>query len=399
MVIYLKGFFTECKGLVGTTTNGVKMKKKICFFINSGWYFELHWLERAKLFQNDGYEVHIIAHFSNVEISNLSAQGFICHNSRMNERTLNLLSVIKDSILSFKILNIIKPDILHSITIKPILIGGLYARFTQTAFISSFVGLGRVFMNQNLTYKLLNYGVRKLYEFIFKNEKSRLTFEHVNDLIFLTKLIKVSDKQCMVIDGVGVNLRDFKYQKEIDNEPLVVLFAARMLKSKGLEVLVNINRELKAQGKSFVLNVAGIEIEDDTDAIAKEDIMKWHNDGLINWLGKRNDIPKLIGECNIVALPSVYFEGIPRIIIESSAIGRACIVYDSGGCSSIINDGVNGYVASRGDKDEFKAKLLSLLANPEVRLQMGLRGRKIVEERFSLETVYEKTKTLYLNVI
>jgi hypothetical protein len=90
----------------------------------------------------------------------------------MNERTLNLLSVIKDTIMSFKILNIIKPDILHSITIKPILIGGLYARFTQTAFISSFVGLGRVFMNQNLTYKLLNYGVRKVYEFIFKIKKS-----------------------------------------------------------------------------------------------------------------------------------------------------------------------------------------------------------------------------------
>ncbi|MCI1027998.1 glycosyltransferase family 4 protein [Pantoea dispersa] len=375
------------------------MKKKICFFINSGWYFELHWLERAKLFQKDGCEIHIIAHFSNVEISNLSAQGFICHNSRMNERTLNLLSLIKDTIMSFKILNIIKPDILHSITIKPILIGGLYARFTQTAFISSFVGLGRVFMNQNLTYKLLNYGVRKVYEFIFKNKKSRLTFEHVNDLLFLKRLIKVSDQQCKVIDGVGVNLRDYEYQEEIEHEPLVVLFAARMLKAKGLEVLININRELKAQGKPFVLNVAGIEIEDDTDAIPKEDILKWHKEGIINWLGKRNDIPKLIGECNIVALPSVYFEGIPRIIIEGSASGRACIVYDSGGCGSIINDGINGYVVSRGNKDEFKAKLLSLFANPELRLQMGLRGREIVAERFSLETVYEKTKALYLEVV
>ncbi|MBK0092097.1 glycosyltransferase family 4 protein [Erwinia sp. S59] len=375
------------------------MKKRICFFINSGWYFQLHWSDRAKLFLNDGYEVHVIAHFSNDEIHTLSSQGFVCYESGMNERSLNFLSALKDFVNIIKLLNSINPEIIHAITIKPIIIGGIYARFLKKPFVSSFVGLGRVFMNRTITFKLLNYIVRKIYSFIFKNTKSRLTFEHQRDLMLLLKLVRVPKNQCSVIDGVGINLAEYPYRAELENTPAVVLFAARMLKSKGLEVLVNINKELKLKGQSFILNVAGIEIEGDTDSIENDKVLEWHRDGLINWLGKRNDIPKLIEECNIVALPSTYFEGVPRIIIEGAATGRACIVYDSGGCNSIINDGINGYVVSRGDKDEFKAKLLSLFSNPLLRIKMGLQGRRIVEERFSLESVYEKTKLLYLEII
>ncbi|NIG17880.1 MULTISPECIES: glycosyltransferase family 4 protein [Pantoea] len=375
------------------------MKKRICFFINSGWYFQLHWLDRAKLFLNDGYEVHVIAHFSENERITLNTQGFICHESGMNERSLNFVSASKDFINIIKLLTALNPDILHAITIKPIIIGGIYARFLKKPFVSSFVGLGRVFMNQTITFKLLNIFVRKTYSFIFKNPKSRLTFEHEKDLRLLIDLIQVPCKQCSVIDGVGINLTEYQYRPEVENTPPVVLFAARMLKSKGLEVLVNINKELKLQGESFILNVAGIEIEGDSDAITKEKILEWHRCGLINWLGKRSDIPKLIEECNIVALPSTYFEGVPRIIIEGAATGRACLVYDSGGCNSIINDGVNGYVVRPGDKDEFKEKLLSLFSNPLLRIKMGLQGRRIVEERFSLESVYEKTKSLYLEII
>lgn len=375
------------------------MKKKVCFFINSGWYFELHWLDRAKLFLDDGYDVHVIANFKSHEIDALNQQGFKCHQSNMNERSLNVFSSFKDFFQIFNMLRHIKPNVLHAITIKPIIIGGIYSRLKNTAFVASFVGLGRVFMNQTLFFKVLNFLVKKTYGFIFRNPHSRLTFEHQNDLLLLKSLIRVADNQCSVIDGVGIKLNEYKYCPERCWSRPIVLFAGRMLHSKGLDVLVEINREFSQTGKAFILNVAGIQIEDDPDAITQQKISEWSNAGLINWLGRRSDIPKLIEECNVVALPSTYFEGVPRIIIEGAAVGRACIVYDSGGCNSIVEDGISGYVIKRGDKDEFKRKLQYLFLNSELRSNMGSEGRKIVEDRFSLESVYNKTKLLYLEII
>lgn len=376
------------------------MKKKICFFINSGWYFKLHWFDRAKLFLNDGFDVYVIGHFTKEEKTFLTRAGMNCYESGMHERSLNVFSSLKDMLNIFLILRKIRPDILHSITIKPILIGGIFSRLSAKPFVASFVGLGRVFMKQDPLYKTLNFLVRKLYSFIFGNAKSRLIFEHVHDMNLLKSLTNVSKHQCFVIEGVGVDLiNNYNYIPEKNNTPPVILFASRLLKSKGLEVLVNIKKELLSENFDFTLNVAGIEVKDDRDAIPIEQINKWHNLGLINWLGKRDDVPELIAESNIVALPSTYFEGIPRIIIEGAAIGRACIVYDSGGCSSIIKDSVNGFVIKKNDTKRFKEKIRVLLSNSDLRYEMGVNGRKIVEERFSLQSVFDKTKLIYLNIL
>ena len=326
--------------------------------------------------------------------------GMNCYESGMHERSLNVFSSLKDMLNIFLIIRKIRPDILHSITIKPILIGGIFSRLLARPFVASFVGLGRVFMKQDPLYKTLNFFVRKLYNFIFGNAKSRLIFEHDHDMNLLRSLTNISKHQCFVIDGVGVDLiNNYNYIAEKNNKPPVVLFASRLLKSKGLEVLVNIKKEMLSEGIDFILNVAGIEVKDDSDAIPIERINKWHNLGLINWLGKRDDVPELIAESNIVALPSTYFEGVPRILIEGAAIGRACVVYDSGGCSSIIKDSINGYVIKKNDAEEFKEKLFLLFSDPELRCKMGTNGRKIVEERFSLQSVFNKTKLIYLNLI
>jgi len=374
------------------------MKKKICFFINSGWYFELHWLDRAKLFLDD-YEIHVLAHFTQSEKLKLESMGFTCHETCMSERTLNPFLAILDFYRIIKILKKIKPSLIHAVTIKPIMIAGVYSRVLKIPFIASFVGLGRVFMNSSALYKVLNFIVCCSYAFIFKNKKSKLTFEHNQDLEILSSKITVMPDQCVVIDGVGVDLNEYSFSIENFNNPPIVLFAGRLLKSKGLEVLVDINKELTLKGYGFILNVAGIQISDDRDAISNDLILKWHDSGLINWLGQRNDIPSLIDECNIIALPSIYFEGVPRFLIEGAAKGRACIAFDSGGCSSIIKNEVNGYLVDKGNKDEFKTKLIALLSCRKLRNVMGNEGRKIVEQRFSLQQVYIKTKNLYREII
>lgn len=133
-----------------------------------------------------------------------------------------------------------------------------------------------------------------------------------------------------------------------------------MLWSKGLGDLIEAKRS-SDKNIHFVLNVAGILAEDDKDAIPLELIHHWHNEGLINWLGRSSNVYELIQKSNIVALPSIYPEGVPRLLLEASSVGRACIAYDTGGCDSLIIHNYNGLIVKSNSAQELAVELEYLL--------------------------------------
>ncbi|MDQ6191453.1 glycosyltransferase [Klebsiella pneumoniae] len=135
-----------------------------------------------------------------------------------------------------------------------------------------------------------------------------------------------------------------------------------MLWSKGLGDLIEAKKILRSKNIHFTLNVAGILVENDKDAISLQVIENWHQQGLINWLGRSNNVCDLIEQSNIVALPSVYSEGVPRILLEASSVGRACIAYDVGGCDSLIIDNDNGIIVKSNSPEELADKLAFCLA-------------------------------------
>ncbi len=145
--------------------------------------------------------------------------------------------------------------------------------------------------------------------------------------------------------------------------------------------------------------MAGITVTDDKDAIKDSVIEKWVENGWIEWLGKSDDVARLISGANLVVLPSVYNEGIPRILLESCAIGRACVCYDSGGCGSLVIDGENGFLVSKHDIDSLAERIGYLLQYPSTRIKMGRRGTEIISEKFSSEIVIASTLAAYNELI
>ncbi|WP_241581080.1 glycosyltransferase family 4 protein [Rosenbergiella nectarea] len=370
--------------------------KKICYFINSDWYFDLHWLERAYAAQKDGYQVHVMTRFEGETFyDKFTKLGFICHPVRLRERSLNLFGFFFSMLdVSLK-LSKIEPSIIHSITIKPIIIGGLLSRIKDTPFVANIVGLGRVFDCNGVTYHIIQKLVISIYRYIFKNFKSKIVFEHRKDMDILEEFISFRADQANVIDGAGVDIKIFAYQEEKELIKPIVFFAGRMLKNKGLKTLIEIKSELKEKNIHFDLVVAGIEVPDDPHAIPSSMLAAWHEKGDIVWLGTRRDIAQLITSASIVALPTIYPEGVPRILIEACAIGRPCIAYNSGGCGSIINDGVTGYLITKNNRDDFRDKLEKLLLQPELRKKMGINGRDLVAQRFSSDKIISRTLKLY----
>ncbi len=347
-----------------------------------------------------GYEIHVVSHFVGDEIkSRLSALGMICHNSSVAEQSMNPLFFLKSLFDIWRLLKRINPAALHCITIKPCLMGGLFARWSNKPIILSFVGLGRVFMEQKLHMKVIRWLTLHAYKTIFRNKKCLLAFEHEHDRNTLIALTGVSPAQTVVIDGAGINPAIYRYSIETLHPKPVVLFASRLLWSKGLGDLIEAKRRLQARGLEFDLNVAGISVADDPDGIPMAQIEQWHKASLINWLGKRSDVCNLIENSNVVALPSTYSEGIPRILLEAASVGRACIAYDVGGCQSLIIDDFSGSLVERSNIASLTDKLELLLVSPTKRVRMGVNGRQRVETKFASSLIINDTLKLYQRAI
>ncbi len=336
--------------------------KKVCYLINSDWYFDLHWKERALAAKKMGYEIHVICHFEGDEVKNrLEKYGFKCHNSLISAQSYNPFSFMLTFAKIWKMLNRLNPEIIHCVTIKSFVTGGLYARLKSRPVILSFAGLGRVFDNSRMLINVLRFFVLAIYKYIAKNPRATLVFEHEADRERLISLAGINKKQTQVIDGAGINTEDYPYIPETAHEIPVVLFASRMLWSKGLQDLIVAKKSLEKSGVNFRLDVAGILSTEDKDAIPIATLEQWHKEGSINWLGRSNTVSLLIESANIVALPSIYSEGVPRILLEAASMGRASLAYDVGGCKSIVVDGENGYLIEKKNITNLEVKLKKLL--------------------------------------
>jgi glycosyltransferase involved in cell wall biosynthesis len=98
--------------------------------------------------------------------------------------------------------------------------------------------------------------------------------------------------------------------------------------------------------------------------------------------GFRTDVDRLLPGADILAQAS-HTEGLPNVVLEASAAGLAVVATDVGGTSEIIEDGVNGFLVPVADPPALARRLLDLVRSPELRQQMGDRGRDLVRARFS----------------
>jgi len=375
--------------------------KKICYFINSDWYFNLHWLDRARTTMQSGYQVVILSNFrDSVLLDKLSKEGFECIDTGMKERSANPFGFAIDIISCLKKIKEIKPDLLVSITIKCLIIGGIYSRLSRVPAVLNFVGLGRIFNSSSSVNRLIKTLVKPCINWIADSKKVYFCFEHQFDKNRLLNEINIHTGRAIVINGAGVDCEKFFVIPEPPSQEIIILYASRLIVKKGLPDLLRVVEELRGEiNISLKLHVAGISVPDDPDAISQLDIKKWHEKKLITWLGQSDDIPGLLASSHIVALPSVYPEGVPRILLESFAAGRPTVAYDIDGCRSLITDNYDGILVRRGDTAELKSKLRELVLNKELRIRLGIAARNTALSKYSSQIINDETIRLYAKIL
>jgi glycosyltransferase involved in cell wall biosynthesis len=199
-----------------------------------------------------------------------------------------------------------------------------------------------------------------------------------------------------VIYGAGVDTEKYFYKVPPGNR--YILFAARLLKSKGFYNIARAVKKLNCEGAQLTLLVAGIVDDDVNEAIPITDVERMHSAGDIVWLGNVSDMVSLLHSVDLVCLPTVYGEGVPRILIEAAACGRALLATNVSGCNAIVENGFNGYLVDPNKPAMLEKRLLDIFED-ENYLKMGRCGRDKVVLQFSQELVFEKTNKLYQRLL
>lgn len=376
----------------------MKKRMKILFIANVDWYFNLHWLNRSLAAKELFDEVHISFQITNPELtSNFESMGFIVHPIKLERKTLNPIKNILTLFQIKKLIEQLKPDYVHAITVKPNLLSGLICKKLKINQTMSITGLGRVFSNKSLKSKAAKLVTIKLYSLISKNNSNKITFENNDDLEVFSKYNIATTSRRYLINGAGVDTDEYKYSKPLFREEVTssfkILFAARMLYDKGLENIISAVDTLKEL--NITIDVAGILDLDSDNAISLNTILQWHEEKKINWLGSVEDVKPYIYDCDIVCLPTKYGEGVPRILIESASCGRPLITTGISGCRDIVINDYNGFTIPVDDSEALAKAIKKLLLSYPMRVSFGKNGRKLVEDLFSQKIVLEKTIKTY----
>ena len=287
----------------------------------------------------------------------------------------------------------LKPDLLHHISIKPVIYGGIAARFSGCRnMVQAMSGLGYVFVNRSAKAKLVNLLSGPAFKLALSGEQARAIFQNPDDLQLFVERRLVARQRAQVIRGSGVDETVFFPRQENVSELPVVLFAGRLLRQKGISEFVETARRLRGLAR---FQVAGYEEPTSPLNVPAGQLQTWADEGLIEWLGARDDMPAVYAQSNIVCLPSTYGEGVPKVLIEAAACARACVTTDTPGCREIVRRGLNGLLVRPHDIDALTHAVKRLIENPGERMTMGAAGRQIVLESFTLRQVIDETLALY----
>jgi glycosyltransferase involved in cell wall biosynthesis len=102
----------------------------------------------------------------------------------------------------------------------------------------------------------------------------------------------------------------------------------------------------------------------------------------------------LIARAAVVVLPS-HREGLPMVLLEAMARGRAIVATPVGGIPSLIEDGVTGLLVPNGDAAALRGAITKLLGNPALRRKLGAAARARVQEVASWDRVVDETLAAY----
>ncbi len=340
-------------------------------------------------FIQSGAEVHVCAPEISADAETtrkLEEIGALAYDIPISRTGLNPISDLKTFFALFKLVRLVKPTHVFAYTIKPVIYGMTAAAFckvpTRVALIT---GLGYVFTEKPTGLKrYLRTLVRRLYRIALKDCHS-IIFQNPDDRRLFVRLGLTDERRSHLINGSGINTREFE-EVPVPSAPIMrFLLIARLLKDKGVVEYAAAARIIKAKHPSVEFGLVGW-LDKNPSCIDPKELDSWIRSGVINYYGELDDVRPVLAKSSVYVLPS-YREGIPRTVLEAMATGRAIITTDAPGCRETVTHGENGFLVPVKNVEALVEAMEKFVLSHDLTRKMGARSRQISMAKYDVDKV------------
>jgi len=365
---------------------------KILFIINNDTFFKSHFLHIAQALVENGHEVHLATNFIEMPIDKL-----ICHKLDIHRSSKGIFSEVFTFYQLLKLIFKLRPNIVHSFTIKPVLYVGFISRFYfgDVKFIYTITGMGSVFLKGGLYYKFIKKIIGLFYKFSFNNRNTSVVFENCDDMQFFISEDYVNTSKCYIVNGAGVDLDLFLVENRSYNDhKLVFSFVARLLRDKGIFEFLECARRCNNLRYPAKFLVVGDFDENNPSAISPEELNDYRELTNVSFLGFCKDIHLIYKNSNVAVLPS-YREGLPKSLIEAAASSLPIITTDVPGCRQMVPSPQHGYLVLPRSADSLFQAIKDCIFNRNILQSIGESNRERAVMYFSYKAVFDQYKKIY----
>jgi glycosyltransferase involved in cell wall biosynthesis len=368
-------------------------RRKILFVVNDAGFFKSHRLRLAQEASARGYEPVVACGRSSGEAA-LCEYGIRCRTFALSRSGLNPIRDLNTFIALLRIYRDEKPDIVHHVTIKPVIYGTLASRLAHVpAVVNAIPGMGFVFTQRGFTASVVRNLVNLLYRIALVHGNMRFIFQNREDLQSFVEHTVIPEPQTHLIRGSGIDLNDFPFMPEPPG-PVTFVLLARMLSDKGIREFVEAARRVRSSQPQWRFVLVGGVDPGNPSSLTDAELEAWNAEGVVEWLGHRSDVPAILAGAHVACLPS-YREGLPKSLLEASAIGRPMIASNVPGCREVVRDGITGLLVEPRDAVALAAAMLRLGLDPALRARLGRAARERAEALYSIEDVVRDTFLIY----
>lgn len=282
----------------------------------------------------------------------------------------------------------LKPDLVFSYFIKPVIYGSIAAWLARVPRRFALVaGLGYVFtINGNehtLKRRLLRMLASGLYWLGFKACR-HVFFQNQDDIDQFVGAGLLPASKAVRLAGSGVDLSRLRPAAPV-TEPVTFLLMARLLREKGIVEYVDAARIIRADRPDARFLLLGGE-DPNPGGLTLEQVNMWTAEGTIEWLGHLNDVRPILAGCSVFVLPS-YREGMPRSTQEAMAMAKPVVSTDVPGCRDTVVEGINGFLVAARDSIALAAAMRRFLDDPSLIASFGEASRRLAETRYDVNRI------------
>lgn len=371
---------------------------KIVYIITEDWSFLSHRVVLARACRAAGWDVVIATRVSD-HGDEIRRAGFVLEPLPLERGGMNPFADLRAIAAMVGVLRRHRPDIVHTVALKPNLYGNIAAMLAGSPpVVSAITGIGSILSGAALGSSLLRRVLIAALRLVLNRRRVTLIVQNDDDRALAIDRKFAPARRIAVIRGSGVDLRAFPAQPLPPAPPVVFALVARMLADKGVPEAVEATRLARRHRADIVLRLIGAPDPANPMSLTEAQLRAFAATPGVEWLGPRGDIAAVWRDAHAAILPS-WREGLPKSLLEALASARPVITTDTVGCRDVIEDGVEGVLVPLRDPAALAAAMERLADDAELRARMAAAARARAEARFGEDRVVAAHLDLYRAVL